>query len=39
MREGLSPIVAFVERVQELAQKVRRTIEQRLRRSAGPTMR
>jgi hypothetical protein len=36
MREGLSPIVAFVERVQQLAQKARRSIEQRLHGPAGP---
>jgi hypothetical protein len=33
MREGLSPIVAFVERVQGLVRKAHRSIERRLRRS------
>ncbi len=36
MREGLSPIVAFVERAQLLAQKARSSIEQRLRGFTGP---
>ena len=36
IREGLSPIVAFVERVQELASAARRAIERRLGGPARP---